>query len=80
MKSNVVNIRNRPKLKGKDAERFWERSKKNEEFMKNHASKKVKEFHEQLDNNSISDPTLLKSLKKGQQKYRKTLDELSEIR
>ncbi|MHB0943232.1 hypothetical protein ACYCSU_16415 [Paenibacillus sp. ALE1] len=73
-----VNVRNRPKLKGKDAERFLERSNKNKEFMRNHASKKVKEFHEQLNNNSTSASTLLKSLQEGQQKYRKTLDELSE--
>lgn len=78
--SRNVNVRERPTLKGKDAERFLSRSKNNEEFMRNHASKKIKEFREQLDNNYATASTLSKSLKKGQQKYRKILDKLSKIR
>ncbi|MDR6779331.1 MULTISPECIES: hypothetical protein [Paenibacillus] len=46
----AVSLRERPTLKGKDAERFLSRTKKNEEFMRNHASRKVKEYYERLSN------------------------------
>ncbi|MEW4368756.1 hypothetical protein [Paenibacillus kandeliae] len=46
----AVGIRKRPILQGKDAERFLERSQKNEEFMRQHAAKKAKEYHEKLAN------------------------------
>lgn len=44
----AVSMRERPLLKGNDAKRFLERSKKNEEFLKRFAEKKVKEYHERL--------------------------------
>ncbi|MFB5761864.1 hypothetical protein [Paenibacillus medicaginis] len=47
-KRMVVSLRERPTLQGKDAERFLAKKKKNEEFMKKYATKKVKEYYERL--------------------------------
>ncbi|MDP4097983.1 hypothetical protein OIN60_14570 [Paenibacillus sp. P96] len=44
----AVSLRERPTLQGKDAERFLAKKKKNEEFMKKYAAKKVKEYYERL--------------------------------
>lgn len=47
-KRMAVSMRERPKLEGKDLERFATRSKKNEEFMKKFAAKKVKEYNDRF--------------------------------
>lgn len=44
----AVSMRERPKLQGKDLERFLLQSKKNEEFVKNFAAKKAKEYNERF--------------------------------
>lgn len=48
VKKMAVNMRERPKLQGKDLERFLYNAKKNEEFMKNFAAKKVKEYNDRF--------------------------------
>ncbi|MEC4565322.1 hypothetical protein L8C07_05145 [Paenibacillus sp. CMAA1739] len=52
-----------------DTNKINEYIEQNKERLRNHASKKIKEFREQLDNNHASAPTVFKSLKNGQQKY-----------
>ncbi len=47
-KRMAVSLRERPTLEGKDAERFISKMKKNEEFMKKHAARKIKEYHDRL--------------------------------
>lgn len=46
----AVRLRERPILTGKEAKRFVEKSKKNEELMKKYAEKKIKEYNERLSN------------------------------
>jgi hypothetical protein len=50
VKRMAVNLRERPVLSGKDAERFLNRSRKNEEAMKKFAERKMKEYNEQSKN------------------------------
>ncbi|QLG38721.1 hypothetical protein HW560_11790 [Paenibacillus sp. E222] len=47
-KRMAVSLRERPTLQGKDAERFISKMKRNEESMKKHAARKVKEYYERL--------------------------------
>jgi hypothetical protein len=47
-KRMAVSLRERPTLQGISAERFLAKKKKNEEFMKEYAAKKVKEYYERL--------------------------------
>lgn len=44
----AVSLRQRPVLTGKEAKLFIEKNQKNEELMKKHAEKKMKEYHERL--------------------------------
>lgn len=47
-KRMAVNLRERPPLTGKDAEKFIARAKKNEQFLKKYSERKTKEYHDKL--------------------------------
>lgn len=49
-KRMAVSLRERPVLSGRDAERFLERTRKNEENLKKYAAKKMSQYEERTKN------------------------------
>ena len=50
MKKTSVSLRERPKLQGKDLERFIQRAHANEQSMKVYAAKKVEKYNDRYKN------------------------------